>query len=411
MVFRRFSLVVFSIFLICTTLSLQAQRCETQAYSKKYPGIEFYSHLSETYRTAKDTTSNEIIIIPVVIHVLYNTATQNISEAQILSQLQSLNDDYRKLNADASKVPAAFASLAGDAKIAFCLAKVDPSGKPTSGITRNFTNIQSWSADDGMKFSAQGGYNSWDSKRYLNIWVCNLFGRNLGYSSLPGSQADRDGVVIHYTAFGTTGTVVAPFNKGRTLTHEVAHWLGLKHIWGDANCGDDEVFDTPTQQVFNNGCPVFPHKSSCSINNEGDMFMNFMDFTDDACMYMFTKGQALRMRSHFATGGSRNSILNSVVCDSNTAQRGALPVQPSVTNNKITLSPNPAVKNVQIEANLSTDIIGKTIKIYNSYGVIVASRIANAMKTNIEIQHLSAGIYYVIIENGKAYKPMNFVKN
>lgn len=408
---REIRLLVISTLFILISSASHAQRCETYEYHKKYPVTNYSSsRVTDLDKSTRDTLPNEIITIPVVIHVLYNSTTQNISDAQILSQLQSLNNDYRRLNADASKVPVVFGGVAGDAKITFCLAKTDASGKPTTGIVRKFTTVQSWSTDDGMKFSAQGGDNAWDPKRYLNIWVCNLFGRSLGYSSLPGSQSDRDGVVIQYNAFGTTGVLTVPFNKGRTLTHEIAHWLGLKHMWGDGNCGDDGIADTPPQQTFNNGCPSFPHKTSCSINSNGDMFMNFMDFTDDGCMNMFSKGQANKMRSQFATGGARNSFLHSNACDSNAVQRAALPVQPVIPTEAITLSPNPAVKYINLEAKNGADLIGKTVKVCNSYGGVVISQVITAQKTTIAVQHLQSGVYYLKIGNGKVHKPIIFVK-
>ena len=412
MAYRGIRLTAFCLLFIFITFSSRAQRCETSEYVKKYPGTSssFNYRKTDQDKSARDTIANEVITIPVVIHVLYNNAAQNISDAQILSQLETLNNDYRRLNADKSGTPSAFASLAGDTRIVFCLAKVDGSGKATSGIIRKYTTTQSWLTDDAVKYSAQGGDNAWDPKRYLNIWVCNLFGRSLGYSSLPGSQADRDGVVIQYYVFGTTGIVTAPFNKGRTLTHEVGHWLGLKHLWGDASCGDDGIFDTPLQQTFNNGCPTFPHKSSCSINGNGDMFMNFMDFTDDACMNMFSNGQTVKMRSLFAAGGARNSFLNSTVCDSNSVQRAAAVVAQSSSKENISLFPNPAVNSVTIEARDAADLIGKTVKICNAYGEVVISQLVSTQKITIAVQHLTRGVYYLKIGNGKVHKPIIFVK-
>lgn len=409
---KKLKLLAYSLAFIFIYTSANAQRCYTYEYSQKYPGISSsaIARVTEGTKPQRDTIANETIIIPVVIHILYNTPAENISDAQVLSQLEALNNDYRRLNADASNTPAAFASLAGNARITFCLAKVDPYGKQTTGIIRKYTTTQSWLAEDGMKYNAQGGDNAWDSKRYLNIWVCNLFGRSLGYSSLPGSQADRDGVVIQYNAFGTKGNVVAPFNKGRTLTHEVGHWLGLKHLWGDASCGDDGIADTPPQQSFNNGCPAFPHKSSCSINNNGDMFMNYMDFTDDGCMNMFSKGQAIKMRSIFAVGGIRNSFLNSSACDSNSVQRAELPVQPVASKAAVTLFPNPAIKFITIEGKVASDVIGKTLKICNAYGAVVISRLLSAQKTNIGIQHLPAGVYFLKTGDGTGNKPIRFIK-
>ncbi len=412
MEYRGIRLSVFSLLFIFITSSSPAQRCNTYEYYKKYPVINssLSNRITEPDKPARDTIANEVITIPVVIHVLYNNTAQNITDAQILSQLQSINNDYRKLNTDAAKVPAAFAPLAADARIVFCLAKIDGSGKPATGIIRKYTSAESWTADDGMKFSAQGGDNAWDPKRYLNIWVCNLFGRSLGYSSLPGSQIDKDGVVIQYNVFGTTGNVIAPFNRGRTLTHEVGHWLGLKHLWGDANCGEDGIADTPPQQNFNNGCPSFPHKTSCSINGNGDMFMNFMDFTDDACMYMFSKGQTIKMRSLFAAGATRNSILNSTVCDSNAVQRAALPEAAPLVKASISLYPNPAAKFINIESRNASGLIRQTVKICNVYGDVVISQLLTTQKTTIVIQQLSAGIYFLKIGDGKANKTIRFVK-
>jgi len=185
-----------------------------------------------------------VITIPVVVHVLWNTAVQNISDAQIQSQIDVLNLDFRKLNTDASSVPAAFTSLASDSELEFCLASVDPDGNPTTGITRTNTSLSEFNyPGSAMKFDAQGGKNAWPRNNYLNIWVCNMSGTILGFAQFPGGGASTDGVVIDYIYFGTNGTATAPFNKGRTATHEVGHWLNLYHIWGDDNdcSGSDEV--------------------------------------------------------------------------------------------------------------------------------------------------------------------------
>lgn len=399
--------LIFTAIFNCT----YAQRCDTYNYikvSQANPVSDLRT--SEQNTSLRDTGFNEVITIPVVIHVLYNTNSQNISEAQILSQFASLNNDYRKLNADAVNVPSAFLPFAGDAKITFCLAKVDASGKATTGIVRKYTSTQNWIADDAMKFSAQGGDNAWDPKRYLNIWVCNLFGRSLGYSSLPGSEADKDGVVIQFTAFGTTGNVVAPFDKGRTATHEVGHWLGLRHLWGDANCGSDGIDDTPPQQNYNNGCPSFPHMSLCSANANGDMFMNFMDFANDACMNMFTKGQVIKMRSQFAAGSYRNSFLNSTVCNGDALQGGPLPADTIETIMFINVYPNPAINLITLESNKAAEVIGKTLNIYNVYGAQIFSQILTSLKTTINIERFSKGIYFIKVGEGKEKHVIRFIK-
>lgn len=260
--------------------------------------------------------SRAVITIPVVFHVVYNTAVQNVSDAQIMSQLTVLNNDFRKLNTDWTNTPTVFQSLVADCEIQFCLAQQDPNGNATSGINRVQTSSTSFGTNDAVKYAAQGGANIWDRNKYLNIWVCNLSGGVLGYAQFPGGAAATDGVVITYTGFGTTGTASAPFNKGRTATHEVGHWLNLYHIWGDdgTSCGgSDLVGDTPNAGGENYGCPSFP-KVSCSNGPNGDLFMNYMDYTDDACMYMFTQGQKTRMSALFAAGGARVSLLSSPGC-------------------------------------------------------------------------------------------------
>ncbi len=258
-----------------------------------------------------------VIRIPVVVHVVYNTTQENISNAQIQSQITVLNEDFRKLNADVANTPSAFFGLAGDAQIEFCLASVDPNGNATNGILRVPTSTTSFSTSgNAMKSSSTGGSSAWNSSRYLNMWVCDISGSILGYAQFPGGSASTDGVVIDYLYFGTSGTATAPFNKGRTATHEVGHWLNLFHIWGDdgTGCtGSDQVSDTPNAGGPNSGCPAFP-RVTCSNGPNGDMFMNYMDYTDDACMFMFSNAQITRMRALFATGGARASLLTSNGC-------------------------------------------------------------------------------------------------
>lgn len=253
--------------------------------------------------------------IPVVFHVVYNTTAENISDAQLQSQLAVLNEDFRRLNADRVNTPSAFSGVAADAEIEFCLATVDPNGAATTGITRTSTTVTQFSDDDAVKSATYGGKAPWNTGKYLNIWICDLGTSLLGYAQFPGGPAATDGVVLNYRYTGRGGSAVAPFNKGRTGTHEVGHWLNLYHIWGDAYCGSDQVSDTPTQQVDNAGCPTHP-KPSCS--NSGDMFMNYMDYTDDACMNLFSAGQKARMRALFATGGPRASLLTSTACGGGT---------------------------------------------------------------------------------------------
>jgi hypothetical protein len=164
-----------------------------------------------------------------VVHLLYNNAAQNISDAQIKSGIAALNRDFRKLNSDTASIPQAFKHLAADVEIEFHLATADPKGAATTGIVRKATGVPAWNMDDKIKLSAEGGDDAWDSRSYLNIWLGNTR-RLLGYATPPGGEEHLDGLVINVTAFGTINTS-GPYNLGRTAVHEAGHWLGLHHIW------------------------------------------------------------------------------------------------------------------------------------------------------------------------------------
>ena len=246
-------------------------------------------------------------LIPIVIHVVSRNLTENISAEQVASQIEVLNQDFAGRNLDAASVPSMWRETIGDARVVFKLADRDPSGAATTGITRTSTGIAAFGDDDAVKTARRGGADAWPADRYLNIWVCHLE-NILGYAQFPGGPAQTDGVVIDYRAFGTTGTAEAPFNLGRTATHEVGHWLNLFHIWGDDGmgcAGSDQVDDTPNQAGPNAGNPDFPHVT-CDNAPNGDMFVNFMDYVDDSCMVMFTVGQVERM--HAALDAARSSF-------------------------------------------------------------------------------------------------------
>jgi len=241
---------------------------------------------------------NGVYEIPVWVNVLYRTTAQNISAAQIQSQIDVLNEDYGGTNADNTLVPSTFTGVkAGNCNIRFVL----------QGVTRKSTTKSSWQTNDDMKRASRGGIDPTSPTIYMNLWVCNLANGVLGYAQFPGGASATDGVVILTTAFGRTGNVTAPFNKGRTGTHEVGHWLNLRHIWGDATCGSDLVTDTPTHNTANYGCPAAGHRSTCT-GTPIEMWMNYMDYTDDRCMYMFSTGQKSRMLATFASGGGRTSF-------------------------------------------------------------------------------------------------------
>jgi hypothetical protein len=240
----------------------------------------------------------QTVTVPVVVHVVYRQDGENVSTAQVKSQIAALNRDFRAKNADKSKVPAVWKGMVADARVEFKLARKDPSGKATSGITRTRTTEASFSDDDSVKSSSRGGVDPWPADTYLNIWVCTLSDGLLGYAQFPGGPRPTDGVVILNSAFGSAGTATAPFDLGRTATHEVGHWLNLRHIWGDTeDCtGSDMVSDTPNAAGPNFGKPEFP-RVTCGNGPNGDMFMNYMDYVDDDSMLMFTPQQVVRMRA------------------------------------------------------------------------------------------------------------------
>ncbi|MCS7036332.1 MAG: M43 family zinc metalloprotease [Saprospiraceae bacterium] len=307
---------------VLTWTPLPAQRtCGTPEYvkylSEKHPELREKRRLVE--EKAKEgfqfkMAANSVVTIPVVVHVVFNNPQENISDEQIYNQIAVLNKDFRRLNVDADNTPDPFEPFVADVQIQFCLASVDPVGNPTSGITRTATMHGPFLyPTDDMKYTALGGIDAWDTDRYLNIWVCNT--DVLGYAPYPGTApAAEDGVVVDFAAMGIGGAAAPPYNLGRTATHEVGHWLNLVHIWGDATCGDDQVADTPIAENANFGCPAFPRVTSCGNGPDGEMFMNYMDYVDDQCMFMFTAGQKSRMLATFTSGGGREGLLSSGGC-------------------------------------------------------------------------------------------------
>ncbi len=242
--------------------------------------------------TGFDAAKVKIVTIKTVVNVVYKTTEQNISDAQIKSQFKAMNKDFRATNPDKNQTPTPWKGLVSDVRLQFKLVKV----------TRTQTTESGFGVDDAVKKASTGGIAPFSPKTHLNLWVCALTGGLLGYAQFPGGPEATDGVVINYRAFGTIGTAQAPFDKGRSATHEIGHYFNLRHIWGDTpDCsGSDMVADTPNCAGPNFGTPTWP-VVTCNNGPNGDMFMNYMDYTDDKAMFMFTAQQVIRMQTALDT--------------------------------------------------------------------------------------------------------------
>lgn len=349
------------------------------------------------FRTNGTQSTNVVITIPVVFHVLYKNATQNVSDAQILSQLDVLNKDYRKTNTDfSSVVPSVFQGISADMEIVFCKATKTPAGATTTGIVRK--SIAS-SAVFGDIYYTSTGDTAWDPTKYLNIWVGILDGDYdgiLGWAFLPDQAGQPwDGFVCDYRNFGTTGTAAAPYNKGRTCTHEIGHYLGLDHPWGedDSACNtvanSDGVADTPATNNPYYGCPTFPtNTNACTATTNGSLFMNYMDYADDACMAMFTNGQKTIVQNTMS--GPRASLLTSA-----TTACSTLSVDDMQAISAITIYPNPVSTEFFIASPFKTI---DEVEIFNQSGQLVkTAKLSDSNK--VLVDGLASGIYYLRIYN------------
>ena len=404
-----YTLLAVGLTLFSLNLQAQSNKCATmqilEQRIKKDPSIQLRMKQSEI-ETQKWVSVNRnakkaqiLVSIPVVVHVLYNNATQNISTAQIQSQIDILNDDFGLLNSDSLDNSHPFWQYTADTEIEFCLATRDPNGNATSGITRTYTDSLSFVGDGNEKYTATGGKDNWDPTKYLNIWVCDLSasGGTLGYAAFPSdlvSDPDEDGVVINYTAFGDIGTATVPNDLGRTGTHEVGHWLNLRHIWGDAICGDDFVADTEIAEDNNFGCPTFPHNanSTCGSGVDGEMYMNYMDYVDDYCMVMFTFDQGTRMQS--ALNGDRAGLLTSLGCSSPST------INEVLLENTFNIYPNPSNGNFIINAQLTKNE-NVSITLYN----LVGAKIQQFDNVNnypflMSLNDLPNGSYFIKFNSG-----------
>ncbi|MGH2552498.1 MAG: M43 family zinc metalloprotease [Chitinophagaceae bacterium] len=396
--------ILFLILLSALSLQTAAQVCQTffyqqeqlrndQALAEKIKAIEQFIRLQSSSGESNiiNRVNGNIIKIPVVVHILYHTPSEKISDARVQSQLEALNKCFRRQHADTVKTPSYFKPLAADVEIEFQLATSDSRSRSTTGIIRKYTPITKWGMDDKMKFTASMGDDAWDAKSYLNIWVCNL-DKLAGYSTGPGSDLAKDGIVIDIDAFGVVNTG-SGYDEGKTAVHETGHWLGLKHLWGDENCGDDGVSDTPKQASYTSGCPS-SIRITCGNGPNGDMYMNYMDFTYDACLNLFTNGQKIRMSSLFAPGGFRNPMLSSkglsqpLIFEIPEPESDPQWLHPQ-------LYPNPAASIIKLDVAYDSRWVGNLVRVLNLQGQTVLQKQINSKILQIDINNLQAGIYFL----------------
>ena len=284
---------------VCGTQEVfERQLREKPELANKMSQIETFTQ-NAILNKSQNRLVNGKIEIPVVVNVLYRTSTENISAAQIQSQIDVLNKDFNALNTDYNSVPTLFSNVKANVGITFVLDQV----------IRKSTTKTSWGTADAIKKTTKGGLNPTSPTTKLNLWVGTIGGGILGYAQFPGGSSATDGVVIDpkYVGVYSNTSTSYPYNLGRTATHEVGHWLNLRHIWGDTTCGTDLVTDTPSHNTANYGVPTYPHYSTCT-GTPVEMTMNYMDYTDDRGMYMFSLGQKARINAIFISGGVRFSF-------------------------------------------------------------------------------------------------------
>ena len=405
------------VFFISNSIFAQVNRCYTKEYIEYRNLLNplFKQNLEECYNLISSSLNNSprdfsTIRIPVVVHVLHSAENQNLTDSLVRSQINILNEDFSRLNSDTNLTREIFKPFASATGIEFYLAQFDPSGAPTTGIVRKQTNVNTFFSItdlDVMKSDANGGSDAWPTDQYMNVWVCNLaipflnIPIILGFATPPngapnwpdGTGADapqNDGVVVHFEVFGSnlsaTGTLEA-VNRGRTLVHEVGHYLGLRHIWGDPGQGengcdvDDGLEDTPNSAAANQQTCAYA-ANSCSIAPDAfpDMVENYMDYSDENCMNMFTLQQAEAMR--FVVENFRPTLLLSI--KKNLAATSLL-----------TTYPNPALNQISIQHN--TVNLNGLLTVRDLSGKIILSNniVGSNTKIDLEINHLTQGIYFI----------------
>jgi hypothetical protein len=376
----------------------------------------FKNQVEQQFQIAKNSLAktNQLYTVPVVVHIVHNTADQNLADSVIYLQIQTLNEDYQRLNPDTVNMRSDFDIVKGNPRIEFRLATIDPAGNPTTGITRTQTSTASFGSFnfilgdfsdlEKVKQTAQGGHDPWDQSRYLNIWVCNmeLFGFPviLGYATPPSGLPNwppgsnlglSDGVVIQYQAFGSNNPNPIDLGEGpldiqgRTLTHEVGHYLGLRHIWGDGNCTqEDGIDDTPNADAQSD-FDCNPTKNTCVDNIYGvdlpDMIENYMDYSAETCQNSFTQGQVDLMR-----GVLENQRIDLI--QNNPA------FLPDFNQISFALFPNPT--NSDITVRIDSGIANRLV-LFDLKGTILLEQEITESQIKLYTEQLDSGVYTLVL--------------
>jgi Pregnancy-associated plasma protein-A/Secretion system C-terminal sorting domain len=384
---RLFS-YIFIFFILIKNIEAQSI-CATSHYDAP-PSVE--KQIQDWILKNKNTLQQRsIVTIPIVVHIIYNTEEENIPDADIIKQIEILNRDFRRRNPDTTATPSVWKALGADIEIEFCLASRDTLGNPTNGITHNKTLSVSFNNQNRVKSLSTGGVKNWNPRKYLNVWVANLNTQLYGFGTYPtslNSNPNADGVVINYRNFYRQSQPV----QGRVLVHEVGHWFNLLHIFGDSvntHCGarTDFIDDTPTQYTSTGGCPVFPRRDNCTPVGDGIMYMNYMDYTNENCMNMFTLGQKARMWA--ALNLYRSEILQSDACLSTPTSDITLP--------PFTISPNPSNYGY-IKLEFAT--IGADLTITNILGQTVFNKKNINESEVIDLTTQQKGMYFITLKKG-----------
>lgn len=412
---------------------LSLRKCATPILSEKFENW-MSSYIQKKEQFANEKKVSVVYTIPVVFHIIHSGQAvgtgYNISATRINQQIARLNADYRKTNSDQSTylTQASFISAASDVEINFCAAKISPSGTVMAepGIDRIKYSDRGWPAPpySGSSTSLENTIkpNSiWDPTKYFNVWVTAFSDGTLGYAQFPtvpsgtspvtdmvgfGGSASTDGVVIDYNATGNTS---GAYNLGRTLTHESGHWLGLRHIDGDASCGNDYVTDTPAQNNLSGTCPssagaVVSSGCSASPNPPGRMYQNYMDYSDDKCMVLFTAGQKARMQAVMASCTRRNSLNTSLVC-------GNVSVNDYSSILEFNLFPNPS----NGELNVTLDLMNTedfSISVINTLGQVVSEikqLQSNGGNIKLDLLSQSRGVYFVTVKTNTSTRTKRLI--